>query len=728
MTKFYSTWRTHLGALLLMMTVFSFNVNATIHEIPSDADSLEHFIETDYDTAWFAGDTIMLSDDVYTLTDFVSVNVDLVIMGNPDNVTAPLINLQDAGFLVDTVNSGVSLTMQYLKFDGEPDDNGDYSEYVAGVRYNTNHKQFGTIKIEDVEAYGCKTFILLPSAKGSIIDSLIMNNILYHDQPNNTGATKYFVIQPYQNTVKYGSVTNSTFYNIAGGFMDCLGHESVTGTKYDQNWTIDHNTFYNLLSYDRSLISLNDITDESVTMNFTNNIVSTFYDSTRVRPFLLSSTSTPGTLNVKYNTFHDFSNGYYSGALTIYNLDSVAAKGYIDTAYIYRDYPAFADTANYDFTLSDTSYAYTAASDGGPLGDPRWSEKIIKVVSISALLETVITGNDYQMEATVNVGDSIDDGTVTWSVLNGTGYATIDANGLLSADTAGKVTVIATSNYKSIYADSLDIIIRDTTFVSGISLTGLETDMITETTAITNSGNSIYIKASVSPGSATNDSVTWAISDESLATFTESSYKMIKLTATGIACGTVTVTATAKDGSGISGTIDISLEKQVSATSVALSSESTTVAVGGTLQILSDFLPAATCDQTLTWTSTDEDVATVDSTGIVTGVAEGTADIIARTSNYKKDTITITVGTSGVNSDLESTNTISVYPNPATDIISINNESAAKVNITNLVGRIVLTETIDPNATINISSLKSGIYFISIETTDKINSVRFIKK
>ncbi len=716
MTKFYSTWRTHLGALLLMMTVFSFNVNATIHEIPSDADSLEHFIETDYDTAWFAGDTIMLTDVEYTVNNVIDIYRTITIMGDPDLPSAPVLNLEDNGFRVQ--DDTLDVCFNYFDINGLQSD-GDYSPYA--LYYNTiGATYFGNIVFKDMDISGFKYMLFLDAGKHSVYDSLIIDNVILHDFQESGNWN--FVIDPKINYLEYLSITNSTFYNLPLGFLknpDYNGNGTLDITK---DWTIDHCTFYKVGGNGKSFIQINDPTDGSVDFTFTNNIVSKMYDTTAFLPFYINESA--GDFYFGYSTF----NNYEVDINTDYNLSTVASYSNVDTSNIFTDYPLFADTTNYDFTLPDSSYAYTAATDGGPIGDPRWSEKIIKVVSISALLETVITGNDYQMEATVNVGDSIDDGTVTWSVLNGTGYATIDANGLLSADTAGKVTVIATSNYKSIYADSLDIIIRDTTFVSGISLTGLETDMITETTAITNSGNSIYIKASVSPGSATNDSVTWAISDESLATFTESSYKMIKLTATGIACGTVTVTATAKDGSGISGTIDISLEKQVSATSVALSSESTTVAVGGTLQILSDFLPAATCDQTLTWTSTDEDVATVDSTGIVTGVAEGTADIIARTSNYKKDTITITVGTSSVNSDLESTNTISVYPNPATDIISINNESAAKVNITNLVGRIVLTETIDPNATINISSLKSGIYFISIETTDKINSVRFIKK
>jgi Leucine-rich repeat (LRR) protein len=54
-------------------------------------------------------------------------------------------------------------------------------------------------------------------------------------------------------------------------------------------------------------------------------------------------------------------------------------------------------------------------------------------------------GGTLQMEANVLPANA-DDGTYTWSVMDGSGSATIDANGLLTAITDGTVTVIANAN------------------------------------------------------------------------------------------------------------------------------------------------------------------------------------------------------------------------------------------------------------------------------------------
>ncbi|MGB0917795.1 MAG: T9SS type A sorting domain-containing protein [Flavobacteriales bacterium] len=56
-----------------------------------------------------------------------------------------------------------------------------------------------------------------------------------------------------------------------------------------------------------------------------------------------------------------------------------------------------------------------------------------------------VLGGTLQMEASV-VPTYADNDTYTWSVTNGTGSATIDANGLLTAATNGTVTVVATAN------------------------------------------------------------------------------------------------------------------------------------------------------------------------------------------------------------------------------------------------------------------------------------------
>lgn len=61
-------------------------------------------------------------------------------------------------------------------------------------------------------------------------------------------------------------------------------------------------------------------------------------------------------------------------------------------------------------------------------------------------VSTITTqGGTLQMEATV-LPANVDDGSYTWSVVNGTGSASIDASGLLTASTDGTVDAVATAN------------------------------------------------------------------------------------------------------------------------------------------------------------------------------------------------------------------------------------------------------------------------------------------
>ena len=65
---------------------------------------------------------------------------------------------------------------------------------------------------------------------------------------------------------------------------------------------------------------------------------------------------------------------------------------------------------------------------------------------------------------------------------------------------------------------------------------------------------------------------------------------------------------------------------------IILNKTSGRIAVGGTAELIAAVRPSNAADPTVTWTSSDETVATVDQNGVVTGVAEGTA-VITVTSN-----------------------------------------------------------------------------------------------
>jgi hypothetical protein len=86
-------------------------------------------------------------------------------------------------------------------------------------------------------------------------------------------------------------------------------------------------------------------------------------------------------------------------------------------------------------------------------------------------------------------------------------------------------------------------------------------------------------------------------------------------------------------------------------------------------------------------------------------------------------------------SEISSINSISVYPNPATNFAKINLYSSKKKNITleltNTIGKIVREVNIDllpgnNNINLNLSTLKNGIYFINSVSINKRQSIKLI--
>ena len=77
--------------------------------------------------------------------------------------------------------------------------------------------------------------------------------------------------------------------------------------------------------------------------------------------------------------------------------------------------------------------------------------------------------------------------------------------------------------------------------------------------------------------------------------------------------------------------------------SVTLSKSSATVDVGKTTTLTAIVMPQNAGNKAVTWTSSNTRVATVSSSGIVTGVSKGTATITAKTSNGKTASCSVTV-------------------------------------------------------------------------------------
>ncbi|PSL40736.1 Ig-like protein group 2 [Planomicrobium soli] len=141
------------------------------------------------------------------------------------------------------------------------------------------------------------------------------------------------------------------------------------------------------------------------------------------------------------------------------------------------------------------------------------------------------------------------------------------------------------------------------------------------------------VTATVAPSDATNKAVTWKSSNTNVATVDASGN--IK----GIANGSATITATSKATSKVVKSLTVT----VSPKTVKLNKTSLTVTRGYASTLTATVSPIDSLDKTVTWKSSNTNVAVVDSKGKVTGKANGTATITATVKNAKAVTAKVTV-------------------------------------------------------------------------------------
>lgn len=147
-------------------------------------------------------------------------------------------------------------------------------------------------------------------------------------------------------------------------------------------------------------------------------------------------------------------------------------------------------------------------------------------------------------------------------------------------------------------------------------------------------GETVLLKAAVSPVEAGEVTISWSISDENIASIDQTGLVTAK------APGRATVIASVGDVKDEC-VVNV-LQVDVPAESVSVSPAELTLSEGETGTLTATVSPENTTDQTVTWRSNDETVATVSDDGTVTAVAKGSVDIIATCGEVEgKCTVTV---------------------------------------------------------------------------------------
>lgn len=288
--------------------------------------------------------------------------------------------------------------------------------------------------------------------------------------------------------------------------------------------------------------------------------------------------------------------------------------------------------------------------------------------------------------------------------------ATVSADGLVTAVNAGEVEIYAASTDGSgVESNRCKVTIKAANEVTNIVISGAPTEDIME------KGDTAELSATVTPDDATNSDITWS----------SSAPEIISVTAEGeieaLKDGKATITATAKDGSGISdSTAEITVVIPIK--TITLSNYSTELEIEESETITATLDPINTTDAAVTWSSSVPSVASIVD-GLVTALTAG------------ETTISIT---SDVDSDITASYTLTVVPKTtkvssvelcADKIIDISKSTTAIITATvsdDADNRTLKWESSDETiATVSdngeVAALKAGEVTITATSTDGSN-------
>ena len=151
-------------------------------------------------------------------------------------------------------------------------------------------------------------------------------------------------------------------------------------------------------------------------------------------------------------------------------------------------------------------------------------------------------------------------------------------------------------------------------------------------------GESETLTATITPSNATGDkTVKWSSSNAEVAAV-DSNGKV-----TAKKAGTAVITATSSNRKTASCTVTVK-QKEIAITGISLNKSTTSITEGESETLTATITPSnATGDKTVKWSSSNAEVAAVDSNGKVTAKKAGTAVITATSSNRKTASCTVTV-------------------------------------------------------------------------------------
>jgi uncharacterized protein YjdB len=271
------------------------------------------------------------------------------------------------------------------------------------------------------------------------------------------------------------------------------------------------------------------------------------------------------------------------------------------------------------------------AKDGSGVTSSKTITVVYTPVSSISIVEpainTVNLVNDFKLMTNTIAPTNASNKKVVWSVVNGTGSATIDASGKLVPLSVGTVTVVVKPEDNTALSASKEIIITNTDIkISSITITSPSGFAL-------NFDERLQLNYTFEPYNASNNGVIWEVIPGTGAASIDN-----KGLLTAASKGTVTVKATAKDGSGISALQTITINRVITnPTSIEIVGPSAIYNLGLQIPFTVNWTPANSTWKSLSWSVDNTNLATIDNkSGLLTSVGVGTVTITARVDSTQE--------------------------------------------------------------------------------------------
>ena len=244
----------------------------------------------------------------------------------------------------------------------------------------------------------------------------------------------------------------------------------------------------------------------------------------------------------------------------------------------------------------------------------------VESVSLDKTSLELTEGDKATLTATV-LPENASNKNVSWTSSNEK-VATVTAAGEVTAVALGKAAITVTTEDGAKTAKCEVTVNKRIYPVESVSLdkTSLE---LTE-------GDKATLTATVLPENASNKNVAWSSSDEKVATVSASGE------VTAVAPGKAAITVTTEDGAKTA-KCEVTVNKKIyPVESVSLDKTSLELTEGDKATLTATVLPENASNKNVSWTSSDEKVATVSASGEVTAVAPGKSAITVTTEDGAK--------------------------------------------------------------------------------------------